>query len=101
MGDSVHADLIFRGGDIVTVDPARPEARALAVKDGRILAVGDALRTDIVGAKAVEVDAVLVAGGLHGEAFAATGGGLDGSRIAQACRQAGLAPIAALPGFVW
>ncbi len=67
----------------------------------RILAVGDALRTDIVGAKAVEVDAVLVAGGLHGEAFAATGGGLDGSRIAQACRQAGLAPIAALPGFVW
>ncbi len=35
------ADLIFSGGPIVTVDDANPTAEALAVKDGRILAVGD------------------------------------------------------------
>jgi len=35
------ADLVLRGARIYTVDPARPLARALAVKNGRILAVGD------------------------------------------------------------
>jgi hypothetical protein len=35
------ADLILRGGRIVTVDSAKPEARALAVAGGVIVAVGD------------------------------------------------------------
>jgi len=35
------ADLIFVGGDIITMTDAEPRAEALAVKDGRILAVGD------------------------------------------------------------
>ena len=34
------ADLVLLGGKIVTLDPQRPEARALAARDGRILAVG-------------------------------------------------------------
>ena len=34
------ADTIYWGGDIVTVDDAQPTAEALAVKDGKILAVG-------------------------------------------------------------
>ncbi len=34
------ADLVLTGGKIVTVDDAVPEAQALAVKDGRIQAVG-------------------------------------------------------------
>jgi hypothetical protein len=34
------ADLVLTHGKIVTVDDALPEAQALAVKDGRILAVG-------------------------------------------------------------
>lgn len=34
------ADLVLLGGKIVTVDPARPEAEALAARDGRIVAVG-------------------------------------------------------------
>ena len=34
------ADAIYVGGDIVTVDDAKPAAEALAVKDGKILAVG-------------------------------------------------------------
>ena len=35
------ADLILSNGHVVTVDEALPEARAVAVKDGEILAVGD------------------------------------------------------------
>ncbi len=34
------ADTIDYGGDIVTINDAQPTAEALAVKDGRILAVG-------------------------------------------------------------
>ena len=34
------ADTIYTGGDIVTVNDMQPTAEALAVKDGRILAVG-------------------------------------------------------------
>ena len=34
------ADTIYVGGDIVTINDAAPTAEALAVKDGRILAVG-------------------------------------------------------------
>ena len=36
------ADLVFRGGHVHTVDPERPRADAVAVRDGRIVAVGDA-----------------------------------------------------------
>jgi predicted amidohydrolase YtcJ len=36
------ADTIYTGGEIVTIDDANPTAEAVAVKDGRILAVGGA-----------------------------------------------------------
>ncbi len=34
------ADLVLRGGRVVTLDPARPEAEALAIEGDRIVAVG-------------------------------------------------------------
>src|SRR5262245_12862981 len=40
-----RADTIFSGGSIVTIDDNQPTAEALAVKDGKILAVGS--RADI------------------------------------------------------
>ena len=36
----ISADIIFAGGDVITMDPARPTAEAVAVKDGRVLALG-------------------------------------------------------------
>ena len=36
-----EADKIYVGGDIVTMNDAQPSAQAVAVKDGKILAVGD------------------------------------------------------------
>jgi predicted amidohydrolase YtcJ len=35
------ADLVLTGGVVITLDPARPRATAIAVRDGRIVAVGD------------------------------------------------------------
>jgi len=40
------ADLVVTGA-VLTVDEARPTAQALAVADGRIVAVGD--RSDVAG----------------------------------------------------
>ena len=34
------ADTIYTGGDIVTVNDAKPSAEAIAVRDGKIVAVG-------------------------------------------------------------
>jgi predicted amidohydrolase YtcJ len=38
---SSEADTIYVGGDIITMNDAQPSVEALAVKDGKILAVGD------------------------------------------------------------
>lgn len=37
---AASADIIYVGGDIVTLDDAQPSVEALAVKDGKILAIG-------------------------------------------------------------
>jgi predicted amidohydrolase YtcJ len=39
-GPKVAADTIYTGGNIVTVNDSQPTAEAIAVKDGKILAVG-------------------------------------------------------------
>lgn len=40
--DAAAADVIYTGGDIITVNDAQPSAEAVAIRDGRILAVGSA-----------------------------------------------------------
>jgi hypothetical protein len=54
---SQAADAIYAGGDIVTVNDAQPVAEAVAVKDGRILAVGQ--RADIEKAHKGEATRVI------------------------------------------
>ncbi|MFJ3502530.1 amidohydrolase [Streptomyces sp. NPDC090135] len=39
--EPAHADLLVRNAKVFTGDPARPEARAVAIRDGRIAALGD------------------------------------------------------------
>jgi hypothetical protein len=51
-------DLLIRNAKVWTVDPARPEAEAVAVRDGRIAAIGDDREVrDAVGSGAEEIDA--------------------------------------------
>jgi predicted amidohydrolase YtcJ len=38
---SLQADLVLREGELITMDEARPRARAVAVRNGKIVAVGD------------------------------------------------------------
>ena len=68
----------------------------------RILAIGDSLRTDIAGANAAGIDAIVVAGGIHYEEFGCSEGELpDPARIAQAAAAADAHPIAALDQLKW
>lgn len=73
-----------------------PVLELLAVARDRVLAVGDALRTDIAGAQAAGVDSCWVLGGLHGEALAG-----DRDAVEAEAARAGLAPVAVVPSFVW
>ena len=58
-----------------------------------ILAVGDALRTDVAGAQAQGMDCCWVLGGIHAH---------DSTQAAeQDAEAAGLAPVATVPAFVW
>ena len=36
----LHADTIIHNANVITINPAAPAATAVAVKDGRFLAVG-------------------------------------------------------------
>jgi HAD superfamily hydrolase (TIGR01459 family) len=79
-------------------DPAiyAPVLDMLALPQSRVLAVGDALRTDIAGAKAAGIDSCWVLGGIHGAEL-----GHDEVRIEAAAVAAGLSPVACVPSFIW
>jgi HAD superfamily hydrolase (TIGR01459 family) len=62
----------------------------------RVLAVGDALRTDIAGAAGAGLPSCWVLGGIHFEEL-----GNDPAKIEAAASEAGLAPVATVPSFTW
>jgi predicted amidohydrolase YtcJ len=67
-----EADLVLRGGTIVTVDEANPEVQALAARDGRIVALGsDADVEGFIGPSTEVVDlggALAIPGLIEGHA---------------------------------
>ena len=80
MSASGHADLIFQNGAVYTVDAARSWAHAVAVRDGRIVAVGTDDEIRAMAGPATEV--VDLAGGMLVPGFQdahvhPVGGGLD------------------------
>ena len=79
-------------------DPAiyRPVLTTLDLERSRVLAIGDALRTDIAGATAAGIDSCWVLGGIHGAEL-----DHDRAKIEAAAAAAGLAPVAAIPTFIW
>ena len=51
------ADLVLSGGNVLTLDPARPQATAVAVRGGRVVALGsDAEMRPLVGAATRKID---------------------------------------------
>ena len=74
----------------------------LGLPPNRVLAVGDALATDIAGANAAGLDSVLITGGLLADELDLAPGEAPSARdLEQACRAAGARPRAALATFVW
>ncbi len=60
-------DLVFLHGRVMTLDPSRPDARAVAIRDGRILAVGDdagVLATVSPGARRIDLAGGMILPGL-------------------------------------
>ncbi|HEX2941377.1 MAG TPA: TIGR01459 family HAD-type hydrolase [Rhodopila sp.] len=94
------------GGDVRSLgkpDPAiyQPVLEQLGLPPDQVLAVGDALRTDIAGATSVDLQSCWVLDGVHGDALRAADGGFDLAGAEALAREAGMAPIATLPRFVW
>ena len=94
------------GGDVRSLgkpDPRiyQPVLEDLGLPPDRVLAVGDALHTDLAGAAAVDLDACWVLDGIHGRELKAPDGGFDSRKAERMARDAGLAPIATVPRFVW
>ena len=67
----------------------------------RVLGIGDSFATDIRGANAAGLDALLVARGIHGDRLVSADGRLDGGRIAHEAAAAGVTVIGALRDFAW
>ena len=75
LGAGASADAIYTGGDIITVNELQPQAEAIAVKDGLILAVG--YRDEIMKWKGANTQVVDLGGNTlvpgfidpHGHAF--------------------------------
>ena len=69
---------------------------------GRVLAVGDSLRTDVQGAKGAGVDALFIAGGIHGEELGMTDGKApDAQKLAAMIAAAPARPDAVMTKLFW
>nr|WP_082064557.1 TIGR01459 family HAD-type hydrolase [Acetobacter orleanensis] len=90
-----------QGGDVRWVgkpykDVYTPVFSMLSVPQDRILAIGDALETDMSGAEAVGIAGAWILGGIHQEMI-----GDNAELAAQEARAMGLRPVATLPRLVW
>ena len=68
---------------------------------GKVLAIGDSLRTDIAGATAIGIDSVLVLGGIHEEEFSEFAKATIETKIFQRCEKSGIMPTKAISSFCW
>lgn len=94
------------GGDVRSIgkpDPAiyQPVLEWLEFPPDRVLAVGDALHTDIAGAEGVGIATCWILGGIHGAELRAACGEFDIDQAETMARSTGLSPSATLPFFSW
>ena len=94
------------GGDVRSIgkpDPAiyQPVLQSLCLPVERVLAVGDALHTDIAGAAGVDIASCWVLSGIHGDTLTNSTGGYDHTKVESAAREADVTPMASIPRFCW
>jgi HAD superfamily hydrolase (TIGR01459 family) len=71
-------------------------ARRAPLKRSRVLAIGDAMRTDIAGAAGQGLDALFVAAGIHRDALHGSGAAAAEDKLQSLFRREKLRPIAAM-----
>lgn len=65
LGEAQTADLVVENARIYTADPAQPTARALAVKDGRLIAVAESVSSFVgTGTKRIDAQGATIVPGL-------------------------------------
>ena len=109
---SIAAEYERRGGSVFWAGKPHPSAYAAALERAaqvrgaepdrdRILAIGDAVRTDLAAAHGVGIDALFIASGIHnGEVL--VDGEVDAARLAALFAPAGTPPaIAAMTHLRW
>jgi HAD superfamily hydrolase (TIGR01459 family) len=109
---SIAAEYERQGGDVFWAGKPHPaaygtaldaaaELRGAAPALDRILAIGDAVRTDLAAAQGLGVDGLFVTAGIHNDAVMA-GGEIDAGRLAALFAPAGTPPaIAAMTHLRW
>jgi HAD superfamily hydrolase (TIGR01459 family) len=75
-------------------------ARGAMIDKRRVLAIGDAMRTDVAGALAQNLDALFVASGIHRDEIGAVNA-LDAAAFEQFAARHGLRPTAIIGDLVW
>lgn len=69
------------------------------VSRDRVIAIGDAVRTDLAGATAFGIDCVFVADGIHGDELGR--GSPDPEKLAALFSEHGYKPVAVMPKLIW
>jgi HAD superfamily hydrolase (TIGR01459 family) len=88
---AAYATALARAGEVGGAVPAL----------GRILAIGDAVRTDMAAARGLGVDGLLIASGIHRDDLMVEGV-IDPARLAKLMATADVATtVAAMPELVW
>ena len=109
---SIAAEYERLGGEVFWAGKPHPAAYATALAQAaelrgaqpdltRILAIGDAVRTDLAAAQGLGVDAIFIAAGIHKDEVVA-GGAIDPARLAALFAPPGTPPaVAAMTHLVW
>ena len=79
---------------------AAARQRGLPVPREGVLAIGDALRTDIAGAEQARLDSLFVTGGIHRDDLVRNGA-IAADRLEALLAEAGLRPLATMSGLRW
>lgn len=83
------------------VEARLAELTGRAIPRAQWIAIGDGLKTDILGATQAGIDALLITGGIHESELADAGHRPDPQKISAALNAAGLKAVAATRRLVW
>lgn len=76
------------------------DLRGFSTRKDRVLAIGDAVRTDLAAADGAGVDAMFIASGIHRDAVL-VGGRIDAEQMQAELRAGGFGATAAMLALVW